>query len=59
VGTWSIIRKSRPVIQPGPVRIIISPAITIDPKNRGDGEETLETIRNTICENFENCQARE
>ena len=58
-GTWSIIRKGSPVIQPGPVRIIISPAITIDSKSRGDEEETLKTIRSTICENFENCQARE
>ena len=52
IGTRNIIRKGSMIIRPGPVRIIISPYITLDGKNAKKGDEALQDIRNTICKNF-------
>ena len=52
IGTRSIIRKGSMIIHPGPIQIIISPHVTLDTKNAKKGDEILQIIRNTICENF-------
>ena len=52
IGTRNIIRKGGMIIRPGPVRIIISPYVTLDGKNVKKGDEALQDIRNTICKNF-------
>ena len=52
IGTRSIIRKGSIIIHPGPIQIIISPHVTLDAKNAKKGDEILQIIRNTICENF-------
>lgn len=56
-GTWKILRKGSMILHPGPVKIIVSPAVTLDPSDPNKGEGTLESIRNTICENFDECLA--
>lgn len=52
IGSKDIIKKGSGTIHPGPVRIIFSPAVTLDPKDPDKGEGTLESIRKTICENY-------
>jgi len=54
-GTGSIIKKSSCVINPGPVRIIISPPVFPDAATSKDGkaEDILDDIRQTICKNYE------
>ena len=52
IGTRNIIRKGSMIIRPGPVRMIISPYVTLDGKNAKKGDEALQDIRNTICKNF-------
>lgn len=52
IGTRNIICKNSTIIRPRLIRIIISPCVTLDGKNAKKGDETLQNIRNTICENF-------
>jgi len=54
IGTRNIIRKGSMLIHPGPVKIIISPKITLLSKDSKEGDEMLQTIRSTICDNFNN-----
>jgi len=52
IGTWKIIQKGSAVIHPGPVRIIISPPIQINPEISDKGESVLQSIRELICRNY-------
>jgi 1-acyl-sn-glycerol-3-phosphate acyltransferase len=56
IGTRNIIRKGSILIHPGPVKIIISPKVTLLGKDREKGDDILQDIRNTICDNFKNYQ---
>ena len=58
-GTRDIIRKGSIMIYPGPIRIVISPGVTLDGKDSKKGDEALEAIRNTICKNFEEHREKE
>jgi 1-acyl-sn-glycerol-3-phosphate acyltransferase len=55
IGTGSIIKKNSLIINPGPVRIIISPPVFPQdaPSNDGKAENILDEIRQTICQNYE------
>ncbi len=55
VGTGNIIKKSSLVINPGPVRIIISPPVHTNAATAKGGadENVLDDIRQTICQNYE------
>jgi 1-acyl-sn-glycerol-3-phosphate acyltransferase len=52
IGTRDIIRKGSIIIHPGPIKIIISPHVTLDATNAKKGDKILQIIRNTICKNF-------
>ena len=52
IGTGKIIRKGSGVIHPGPVKIIISPAIEATNFSSKEGETALNTIRDIICKNY-------
>jgi 1-acyl-sn-glycerol-3-phosphate acyltransferase len=52
IGTRNIISKGSMLIHPNIVRIIISPSVTIDGYSKNKGNEILQGIRNTICNNF-------
>ena len=54
IGTRNIIRKGSMIIHPGPVKIIISPRVTLDKNNIKKGDEILQAIRSTIYKNFNN-----
>ncbi len=54
IGSGAIIKKRSVVIRPGPVRIIISPAVGTESLTNLNGEEALKKIRNTICSVYEN-----
>ena len=54
LGTRNIIRKGSIVINPGPIDIIVSPCRVAKGRNKNEGEEILQNIRNTIYKNFEN-----
>ena len=49
-GSNDIIKKGSFLINPGPVQIILSPAVTTHLQKK-DGGEILNSIRNTILEN--------
>lgn len=55
IGTGSIIKKNSLVINPGPVRIIISPPVFPQDalSNDGKAENILDEIRQTICKNYD------
>jgi len=53
VGTGKIIKKKSMVINPGPIRIILSPPIYLENSSAHAGEDTLESIRKTICRTYE------
>ncbi len=50
VGSGKIIRKGSAIIRPGPVRLVISPPLTLGTSSDKKGEEALNAIRDTICE---------
>jgi 1-acyl-sn-glycerol-3-phosphate acyltransferase len=54
-GTGTIIKKNSLIINPGPVRIIISPPVLPDAAISEDGkaEDILDDIRQTICKNYD------
>ncbi len=52
IGTGKIIKKGSGLIQPGPVRIIISPALETNDAPRKDGETALNDIREIIRRNL-------
>ncbi len=52
IGTYDIIQKGSGWIKPGPISIVISPPIQMDPKSKDKGEGELDRIRETICGNF-------
>lgn len=52
IGTWEIIKKGSGWIKPGPVDIIISPAVGIDPSSPDKGDSNLQQIRETITSLF-------
>ena len=56
IGTRNIIRKGSILIQPGPIKIIISPEVNLLSKDKEKGDDILQDIRNTICDNFKNYQ---
>jgi len=52
IGTGKIIKKGSGIIHPGPVKIIISPAIEASNISSKEGETALNTIREIISENY-------
>ncbi len=57
VGSGRIIKKKSMWIRPGPIRIVISPPVTLDDNNSGDGEAVLGSIRETILANYNAMEA--
>lgn len=53
VGTRQVMRKGRWFIHPGPIRVIISPPVTIDKSENKNHQQILGSIRETICQNYE------
>ncbi len=57
VGSGRIIKKKSMWIRPGTVRIVISKPVMLDENDAGDGEATLNAIRETILHNYKAIEA--
>ncbi len=53
-GTGTIIKKGSGVVHPGKVDIYISPEVEIMKENAKEGEQVLQSIRETICNTYQN-----
>lgn len=53
IGSGKIIKKGGVAVNPGTIKVILSPPITVNELSGGEKDEILNVIREIICKNYE------